>query len=231
MAQKMKSILKSKYLDYIHVPSEEYAKICSGVFDLDKEKIIVAPFGIPDIYDKYKNDMAKSEPFALAIGRSNRDFDWLISQWVDMPLKLVIISDVFKLQQRNVGNIELIDNISGESQYPYIINCDFLIIPIADGTICSGDTVLLTGMCFKKCVIVTEPSTLAEMYIRHRFDGVCIRKDQCLKELLRELNENARKKIGENARISYINKYSRLNLGIAFGKHFIKYSQNAREKI
>lgn len=171
----MKYILQSKYIDRIYVLSIEYIDFCVKKLNIKKEKFCVVPFGVPDLYRKYK-PLKETNEYILAIGRSNRDYDWLINEWSEINIKLYIISDEYKPVINIPNNVKIINNISGEEQYPYILGCKLLILPIKDSNICSGDTVLLTAMSFKKTVIITTPSTLAEMYIKDRINGLLVKK-------------------------------------------------------
>lgn len=164
----MKKCLSGGYVDYLHVPSTKYGGIISRQFDYPFNRIIVAVFGIDDTYEKYQ-DLLPPEQYVkngymVAIGRSNRDYKFLIDAWKSINYPLAIISDTFKGKTDN-PNISIRNDISGEAQYPWLINCKAVIIPIDDGNICSGDTVLLKGMSYGKIVLVTKPSTLAEMYV------------------------------------------------------------------
>ena len=164
----MKMCLNGGYVDYLHVPSYEYANTISKEFGFSQDRIIVAPFGIDDTYEKFRNleppEDYEKNGYMVAIGRSNRDFNFLINAWDGLTYPLVIISDTFKGKTDN-PKVSIRRDISGVTQYQWLINCKAIIIPIDDGSICFGDTVLLTGMSFKKIVLVTMPSTLAEMYI------------------------------------------------------------------
>lgn len=219
----MKYITNSKYLDYIYVPSYKYVDICHKELGIDKEKIVVLPFGIPDIYEKYKNSKTNvNEKYVLAIGRSNRDYEWLIEEWKSIDFPLWIISDTYRHKDELPGNIKIIDNIAGDKQFPYIANCSFLILPIKDGDICSGDTVLLTAMSFKKTVIVTNHSTLAEMYIKGDDNGIIVDKNpgklkQCIEKMIKNKVD-----LGNSARESFLSNYSRLTMGKRIGKSILK---------
>ena len=212
-----KYILESKYIDYLYVPSSEYIKQCTSDFNIKKELFVVLPFGVLDRYETYINSKIDDEYF-LAIGRSNRDYDWLIDEWKNIKYNLYIISDEFKPNYKVPKNIKIIGDVSGNEQYPYIMNCKALIIPILKENICSGDTVLLTAFSFKKNVIVTKNSTLAEMYISDRKDGFVV--DKTKKELKEIINLIANKKIdlGKNARNKYLNNFSRYSMGCNVGK-------------
>ncbi len=211
----LKKALSNGYLDYIHVPSYNYASIFSNQFNFPLERIIVCPFGVTDREPKYRGSSVPTEfklpsEYALAIGRSNRDYDFLINSWKGISLPLVIICDTLEFDSKELpSNITIIRTISGEAQFPFIMNCRMLIIPLADGTIPSGDTVLLTAMSFSKPIIVTKPSTMSEMYVQHGYNGLSINKNQedlinSVKTILNDRNNS----LGYNARQCYENKFS-----------------------
>ena len=220
----MRYILTSEYIDYIHVPSNNYAQQCSDILGIARDKIIVTYFGIPDTYDKWKESKCEYDNFSLAIGRSNRDYDFLIDAWKQMPEenKLLIVSDEYKTNEKLPKNIILRNDINGNKQFPYIINCNLMIIPIADGDICSGDTVLLKAMSFYKTVVVTEPSTLSEMYIENGKNGIAVRKEkktfiECINKILK--SEEKKLNISRMARKSYLEKFSRYSMGKCIAEH------------
>ncbi len=214
----MKKCVCNDYIDYLHVPSNNYAESFSKDFGIPKEKFIVAPFGIDDKAEKYgKTAVPKEAPsagYALAIGRSNRDYDYLIKVFEKIDFDLVIISDEYK-RTNLPKNVKLINDVSGERQYPWIANCEIMIIPIADTNICSGDTVLLTAMSLGRTIFVTSPSTLSEMYVVDGLDSIYINKsvDETRERIVSYLNNTNNSSIGENARNTFVNKYSRYIMG------------------
>lgn len=210
----MKRIMESKYLDFIHVPSENYKNLITNEFNISSDKIIVTCFGISDIYDKYKNSQNEFGEYVLAIGRSNRDYDYLINEWKNADKNLIIASDTYKPKADLPKNIIILDNVTYDTQFPIIANCQFMVIPIDDGTICSGDTVLLTAMSFEKAVVVTKPSTLAEMYIKDNQNGFLVSKEPG--DLASKIDKFYTEKdvVGENARRDYLKYFSRYAMGM-----------------
>lgn len=214
----MKKCVCGGYLDYIHVPSENYANQFSRDFGFAGKNIIVMPFGIDDIYDEWKDSAVpmgcEKNGYAMSIGRSNRDFDFLVEAWSKIDLPLVIISDSYSPRCTLPENVVVLDHIAGKEQYPYIVNAKMVVIPIADGRICSGDTVLLTSFSFEKTVIVTKPSTLGEMYIRNGENGYLIEKNAGkLIDLVHDICIGNKKEVGRQARDTFLNQYSRYSMG------------------
>lgn len=206
------------YMDYIHVLSEEYADVISSNLKFPREKIIVTPFGVDDIYSRWRHSQApegyRKNGYALSIGRSNRDFDLLIDIWKTIDFPLIIISDTYVPPKTLPDNVIVISNVAGDEQYPYIMNAKLAIIPIKDGQICSGDTVLLTTLSFEKTVVVTAPSTLAEMYIENGKNGYLVSKSPLeITSLIRDIITGKKPETGKNARKSYLDNFSRFSMG------------------
>lgn len=226
----MQYMVNSDYVDYLHVLSHGYAKRCAAELGIDERKLLVFPFGTNDQYEELKKIPKLQEDFVLSIGRSNRDYDWLIDEWKSVDYPLYIICDTLKKPSNLPDNIKIINNVTGSAQYKYIANCKYLVLPIKDENICSGDTVLLNAMSNKKTVIVNGPSTLTEMYVNDGENAIVVsKKNGDLAEKMNFLLKN-NIDIGESARISYLENYSRYamgkNVGTALSSDASKESDN-----
>jgi len=204
----------NNYLDFIHVPSMEYADIIAREFGFDRDRIITAAFGIPDYFDKYKDSNIPigetDKGYYFSVGRSNRDFDFLIEAWGGQ--RLVIASDTYAGITKK-PNIVIKNDISADDQYEWIMHSKAIIIPIDKPKIASGDTTLLTAMSFGQIVVVTRPSTLAEMYIEDEWDGITIEKNaESLRDAIDDIEAGRYNVIGPHARQKYLDKFSRVTL-------------------
>ncbi len=218
----MKKCMNTRYLDYIHVLSSEYADAIHSRFSFPRERIIVTTFGINDCYEEQSSLPAPAgyqrNGYALAIGRSNRDYDFLIRSWSGIDYPLVIISDTYKGTSAS-DRIRILSNVAGAASYPWIANCALMIIPIDDGTICSGDTVLLSAMSLKRRIIVTAPSTLAEMYVQHQVNALLAPKDEeQFRHAVHSALSNQYPDLGEHARQSFLDKFSRKSMSEQISK-------------
>lgn len=220
----MKYCCQNKYIDYFHVLSYNYVDSCSKELGINKNKFIVTVFGVPDTYESMKYLKTPMKNYSLSIGRSNRDFNFLVNVWKQDCMKdkiLVIASDTWRPTEQLPKNVIHKTDIEYEDSFAWFNNCNLCITPISDGSICSGDTVLLTGMMFGKPVVVTTPSTLSEMYVENDVNGVCIEKNaekaaSIISELLNDKNKS--KMLGTNARKCFLEKFSRKSMGIQLCK-------------
>lgn len=214
----MGKCVSEKYLDFLHVPSKEYAQYIYNEFGFPVKRIIVSTFGVKDRYEELNllpvPEGYKKDQYALAIGRSNRDYDFLISAWGEIDFPLVIISDTYQGKTTN-ENITILRNVAGAESEPWIANCGLMVLPIDDGTICSGDTVLLTAMSLKRKIVVTKPSTLAEMYVSDGKNAVLAAKieEQFRQKVKEVLLDDKYRELGESARRSFLDVYTIESMG------------------
>lgn len=214
----MKKCVSTEYMDYLHVLSAEYADEISKRFSFPRNRILVTPFGVNDSYEKFKKLLPpcgyQKDQYALAIGRSNRDYDFLLQAWEKVDFPLVIISDTYD-KSTTLPNVTIYRDIAGEDSYPWIANCGLMVIPIDDGNLCSGDTVLLSAMATQRKILVTVPSTLAEMYVENGETALLSPKEpDVFQKVVSEALYNSRyAAIGEQARAEFKKKYSRKKMG------------------
>ena len=232
----MRFAVNNRHMDHLHVLSGQYANRCAAELGVDRNRFLVTTFGIPDEWDRWRDCALPQLPrsagtkpgagYVLSIGRSNRDFDFLTRVWArpemaDIPL--VLIADTYRPRQPLSANVIHLTDVTGEASKPWMARCALMVLPIADGNLASGDTVLLTGMQFEKTVVITRPSTLAEMYITDGEDGVALEKDEepFAAAILRLMGEDAeRRRIGRNARKKYLERFSRHAMGAQIGRIF-----------
>ena len=221
----MRFAVNNKYVDYLHVPSSLYADRCAQELGVDRSRFLVTTFGIPDRWNELKDKCtAPATGYVLSIGRSNRDFDFLLRVWRREEMKdlhLVLIADTYTPKEALPANVTHLKDVKGEASMPWMLYCDMMVLPIDDGNIASGDTVLLTGMQMKKVVVITRPSTLAEMYIQDGVDGVALDKDEAsfAQSILTLMNDTAlRTRIGDAARQTYLERFSRRSMGRMIGQ-------------
>lgn len=220
----MNYIATSKYIDIFICASQTNCDFCTKTFNVASHKFVFLPFGVNDFTEWIDTSSVPTNDYVLSIGRSNRDWDILIESFLDQEEKLYIVCDQLKRESPS-PNIKIYNNVWGEESYKFIYNCKCMIIPIADGEIASGDTVLLQAMCFSKPIIITKPSCLADDYVEDGINGLIVEKEiRLIKKAVKELFDNPQlcQKLASNSRKLYEEKYSLLSYGINVGKMLLE---------
>lgn len=172
----MKFIVASGYVDTYICASRTMVDYCCEIFGADRERFVYIPFGVSDCADEVDISHAPANDYVLSLGRSNRDWGFLIESFRKIPYPLKIVCD--ELKRVDVPeNVEILNNVWGKKAKEYIYHSRCMVIPIADGRIASGDTVLLQAMSLSKPIIITRPSCLADDYITDGYNGIIIDKD------------------------------------------------------
>lgn len=225
----MRYIVKSKYVDVFVCTSQTFCDYCAEVFDENRDRFVYLPFGVEDFTKKLsQEELDISEDFILSIGRSNRDWDWLIDCLTGTTYNLKIICD--QLHRTDLpANIEVLNNVWFEDSYRYFAKCRIAIIPIKEGKIGSGETVLLQTMSFGKPLIITSPSCLADDYVKNGETGIVIEKNKA--ELLAAIDrlyndDDLYKNISKNERKLYLEKHSIYSYGCNIGKKIVSIMNN-----
>ena len=220
----MNYIVKSEYIDIFVCTSQTFCDYCAEVFQEPAERFVFLPFGVNDFTKRVDMSVPPTNDYILSLGRSNRDWDFLIESLGYSKYPVRIVCD--ELHRDNLPeNIKIFNNVWGDDSFEFIKNCRFMIIPIMDGKIGSGETVLLQAMSFSKPIIITEPSCLADDYVIDGETGLVVGKDKNkIMAAVDELwnNQVLRKKISHNCRELYVNKHSLLSYGKYVGKTLIE---------
>lgn len=220
----MKFAIDNKYLAAVHLPSYAAARNLKRDLGIGGGKVIVTNFGVDDISDEMASyPFGEKCEYVFSIGRSNRDFDFLVRAWSQPCLKdelLIIAADQWKPSLPLPPNVIHMDNLHGKESLAYLYHAKATVIPIDDGEVASGDTVLLHSMSFSRPIIITSPSTLAEMYVDDGKTGVVLLKDEesFAAEVKRLLDDNERRAaLGKAARENFLSCYSQYALGVNMG--------------
>ena len=219
----MKFIVKSKYIDVFVCTSKTFCEYCATVFEEPAERFVFLPFGVNDFTKQIDMRKKASNDYILSLGRSNRDWDFLINSLSNTGYQVRIVCD--ELHKTDLPeNIKIYNNVWQEESYEFIRNCKMMVIPILDGRIGSGETVLLQTMSFSKPIIITKPSCLADDYVTDGETGLVVPKEkEALCNAIERLEEDEQlyNKISRNSRKLYEKKHSLLSYGTYVGKTLI----------
>lgn len=216
----MKYIVDGGYVDTYICASRTMVDYCCEMFNVTKEKFVYIPFGISDCMNAVDTTRKPAGNYVLSLGRSNRDWDFLIESFRDIPYQLKIVCD--ELKRDDVPqNVEILNDVWGKAAREYIYHSRCMVIPIADGRIASGDTVLLQAMSLSKPIIITRPSCLADDYVTDGYNGIVIDKDaKQLSDAVRMIFEDEQlcQTLARNGRADYLENHTLYAYGCTVGK-------------
>lgn len=220
----MSYIVKSDYVDVFICSSERYCDYCAQIFDEPRERFVFLPFGVNDFTKLLDMSKPASNDYILALGRSNRDWEFLIDALGGEKYQVRIVCD--ELHRENLPeNICIYNSVWKEASYEFIRNCKLMIIPILDGRIVAGETVLLQAMSFAKPIIITKPSCLADDYVIDGVTGLIVSKEKDpLLGAVRRLYEDDQlyQYLSSSCRKRYEDCYSLYSFGINVGNTLVR---------
>ena len=200
--------IESKYIDRIICFSDNEAEHYRVIFPIAASKFKSTLFGVIDESTKYNitalNPNSGDGGYLFAVGRSNRDYGFLLEAMKDSPYKLVIACDSLN-EQSTSSNISIRTDVSyGDSLYSLIANSYCIIVPLDDPNISSGQFVFIQAGMFGKPVIVTRTNTLKD-YVINGYNGIVIdkTKEDLHEAIQRCLDQVEYKRMSRNARRHY----------------------------
>lgn len=183
----IKYSLESKCVREVFVFSDTEPSYYSKVLGFDINKFRAINLGVEDYYRKQMYE-GENEKFYLSIGRSNRDYEYLIHSWKSSWGKLIIVTDMPIEDDYNHSNIEIIRGCYEQDYYDLLYKSYAVIIPLNDENISSGELVTIQAGMFGKPTIATYNKTLKN-YIENGVNGyMCLKCD--LSEYIEKLNDN-----------------------------------------
>lgn len=141
------------------------------IFPSCRAKFVTIPLGIAPIINL---GTVEENNFILSVGRSNRDFDFLIKSLDGSSYKLKIITDILA-SDAGTDNIQVLNNVYAPRMFDYMNAAKCVVIPLKDKNISSGQLVFLQAMQLGKPIIITESNVL-DGYIVNGMNGLVIPK-------------------------------------------------------
>ncbi len=194
-------IVNSVYVDKIICFSKKESEYYANVFNTCKDKFTYTELGIEKIQRRLE---ISEKDYFLSVGRSNRDYNFLVESLKDTTYKLKILSDYYILNKA-IDNIEVYNNVFNERYYKMLNECKGVILALDNQNISSGQLVILQAMQFRKPIIITKSNTIID-YVKNDYTAIIINKE---KEELRKALEKVLtddeyiKKITKNAYDDY----------------------------
>lgn len=208
--------LGSPFIKRVFVFSSKEPVYYSNKLSLDIELFSSIKLGVED---ETNNIEKENDGYFLSVGRSNRDYEFLINNWKDHFGKLVIITDE-SIQTDKLGdNIELVRNCYGEDYYNYLLRCYAVVLPMKDVNISSGELVTIQAGMFGKPVISTYNKSL-EDYIKFGVNGFLVCREDLEKYIDYIKNGNHYSEICLKARAFYETNFSLDSMAEAIASFF-----------
>lgn len=207
--------LGAKCLKKIFVFSPSECEYYSKILNVDRSLFISIDLGVEDYCKDYSYEL-NSEKYYLSVGRSNRDYRYLIDNWNGSYGRLKIITDL--LIDTDKETISIIKNCYDQDYYDILKGCYALIVPLEDINISSGELVTIQANMFGKPVIASYNNTLRN-YIEDGVNGYMCDKEQFEKYMDILENEDAYKKMCLKSREFYMNHYSLENMAYEIAEY------------
>lgn len=176
--------------------------------------------GIEDLSNQYMNEYKKGD-FFLAVGRSNRDYEFLKTNY-NYSKKLIILCNAIDSNVEN-KNIEIYNNVFGKDYLKLLSKCFGVIIPLKDVNVSSGQLVMLQAMMMKKPIIITKANTIND-YVKNDFNSIIIDKTkESLDNAIMKLeNEEYYEKLISNGRKFFMDNFTEEQMMNEIGKEMLK---------
>ena len=216
-------IVRSEYVDRLVVYSQTEMEYYAKKFDVEQSKFIYLPLGIDDKKDLGKTTVSLPKKFYLSVGRSNRDYDFLLNVASSLPYPLVVLCDTIR-QEILPDNVIFYNDIAGDEYLKILDECEAVLIALNDPNISSGQLVMLQAMQYKKPIIITEANSIRS-YVKDGFNALICRKDEAeFLKAVQRLNDNRclYNDLIDNGYVEYLLKYSATALGSNVGKAYLE---------
>lgn len=180
-------IVNSIYIDKIICFSKKESEYYANIFNASKNKFTYTELGIEKIKKKLNEN---EKDYFLSVGRSNRDYDFLVESLKNTNYKLKILSDYY-MPKEITDNIKVYNNVFNEKYYKMLSECKGVIVSLDNENISSGQLVILQAMQLKKPIIITKSNTAID-YVKNDYTAIIINKtkEELIKALEKVLTDN-----------------------------------------
>lgn len=202
----LKYAIVNKYVDHIICFSSHECKYYEDIFGRKFEWCRV---GIEDQISKFQvaNTLPNRGGYLLAVGRSNRDYKFLIDSMKDSEYNLRILCD--ELSAQKINNISIYDDVCDDTYYEMLSKAYAVIVPLSDKHISSGQLSLLEAMMFGKPIIITKTYGISD-YVIDGKNCILIKNDKSdlNNAITKILDDVVYRKLSYNGRRIFLEKYS-----------------------
>lgn len=177
----MSYIVTSKYIDKFIVFNSKECVYYSNLFKVPFEKFVFLPLGVEDVSERFSIEKGGR---LLSVGRSNRDYDFLISALQGTEYQIDILCD--NLHVDTTDKIKIYTDKHGDDYFEILSKCFCVIIPLKDINISSGQLVITQAMMMGKPIIITDVPSVYD-YVENEKTALCIKNNK--KELIEAIEK------------------------------------------
>lgn len=179
----VKRALCSTQLKKIFVLSSYEIGYYSKLFKVPSDKFVFSHIGL----DKKPLFEIRNDGYYLSAGRSNRDYDFLVSFFYGRKEKLIIISDTYKNNKLS-DNIIILDNCFNDDYERMVANSFSVIIALDDNPISSGQLVASLAFLYQKPVLASNNPGIIDYVIDGTNGFIFEKSKESLEKCIEALN-------------------------------------------
>lgn len=218
----LESVLKSGYITCYVGGSRTHRDYLIKEFGIPSNQMHFVLYCKEDETKKGITDISPIEgEYVLGIGRSNRDWGWLINCFSKSKRKLVIICDDLYVDSSTLPkNVRVLNNVEGDEMLVYLKHCYCQVCCFQYPQVASGEMVYVQGACFSKPIVVAGTCCLTDDYVKDGVTGIVVEKNsEQVLSAVEELFENVAyyTEMCHNARRVYENEHDLYQYGKKVG--------------
>jgi len=198
--------------DYVISHSSKEVEYYQNLFGVPSHKFKFVPLGI-QLPRSYRNrEINYENQYIMTAGKSNRDYQTLFEAIRGIRCRFVILAQRGDLDPKSVPpEADLFFDLPFEEYLDFLGKSLFVVIPLKDGKVSSGQLVILEAMALGKAVVVSETWGTID-YIENMSTGILVKPGDAedLQKAICYLleNEDSREEIGRCAQTVVCEKYS-----------------------
>jgi glycosyltransferase involved in cell wall biosynthesis len=189
-------------VDVFVVHSTAEIEIYSRWLSIPKERFIFVPLSIQTSFVEIEDEL--SDPFVVAIGSANRDYECLIRALEPLGYKTIIVAGRHVTENLSFPPfVEVRSGLSLETCHELSQRARVNVIPIKNSSSASGQVTLLETMMFGKAIVATRCAGTVD-YATDQLNAFLVEAndDKALGRAISELwcDRDKRRMIGDAAR-------------------------------
>lgn len=214
--------LESDHLDAVVCYTSAEVERYAGLFPGAAGKFRFLPCAVEDAAAGREGAPEADSRGVIAVGRSNRDYEYLIGELAGTGWDLTIVDDELA-EPAGAPNVRVLRDVHGAGYLDLLAKSWACVIPLDRPDVSSGQSVLLHSWALGRSVVCTECPALTDDYVTDGSDAIVVEKRRggVLAALERLRDEPGLwTRLSRAGRASYERSHTMAALGGAVGKIF-----------